>query len=106
MKSYIITYCLLLQNFFNIFKPHEKASAAAVSFVKAEGNFYQQVACMQVCEKEICFSLFSTMQGMTLTYSFMWQEFLSYLVLDRKFGIKYQRRKKKMPPEPTANQDI
>lgn len=46
------------------------------------------------------------MQGMTLTYSFMWQEFLSYLVLDRKFGIKYQRRKKKMPPEPTANQDI
>ncbi|XP_012698115.2 uncharacterized protein LOC101769081 isoform X2 [Setaria italica] len=69
-----------VRNFFGIFKPHEEASAAAVSFIKAEGNFYQQVACMQ--------------------------DFLSYLVLDRKFGIKYQRRKKKLSPEPTTNQDI
>ncbi|CAL4917776.1 unnamed protein product [Urochloa decumbens] len=59
------TMISVVRNFFSVFKPHEKASA--VPFIKAEGN--QQVACMK--------------------------DLLSYLALDRKFGIKYQRRKKK-----------
>ncbi|CAN6298644.1 unnamed protein product [Urochloa humidicola] len=70
------TMISVVRNFFSIFKPHEKASAAAVSFIiKAEGN--QQVSCMK--------------------------DLLSYLVLDRKFGIKYQRRKKKKLPELKTN---
>ncbi|RLN39737.1 uncharacterized protein C2845_PM01G35990 [Panicum miliaceum] len=65
----------IVWNFFSYFKPPEKASEAAVSFIKAEGNFDQQVACMQ--------------------------DFLNCFTIDRKFGIKYQRRKKKNLAEPT-----
>ncbi|CAN6317700.1 unnamed protein product [Urochloa humidicola] len=69
------TMMSVVRKFFSVFKPHEKASAAAVSFIKSEGN--QQVSCIK--------------------------DLLSYLVSDRKFGIKYQRRKKKKLPKLTTN---
>ncbi|CAL4917772.1 unnamed protein product [Urochloa decumbens] len=67
----------IVRKFFSYFSPPEKASEAAVSFIMAEGNFGQQVACMQ--------------------------DFLRCFTNDRKFGIKYHRRKKKNLAEPTPN---